>query len=89
MGRAAGGGVGGRGGRMSGGRVGMVSLGGLGGGRTKRGGWGTGVGLLLLLASDIVGWRGEVGGEVGDGGEEDMVMGSVSAGLGRRRLDGG
>ncbi len=30
-----------------------------------------------------------MGGEVGDGGSEDMVMGSVSAGLGRRRFDDG
>ena len=96
MGRAAGGGVGGRGGRISGGREGMgEGLGSLG--RTKRGGWGAGVVLgfggggvgLLLLASEIVGGREEVGGEVGDGGEEDMIMGSVSKGLGRRRLDGG
>ena len=99
--RAAGGGVGERGGRISGGREGMRGVAGslvvgLGRGRTKRGGWSVGgvascggAGKGSSFESSIVGWRGEVGVEVGSGGEEDMVMGSVSTGLRRRRFDDG
>lgn len=85
---ADGGGVGERGGgRIRGGREGMVGVeGGLRGGwgRTKRGGWGRGgrAGKGSGAGSEVMGWRGEVGGE-------DMVMGSGSMGLGRRRLDDG
>ena len=42
------------------------------------------VGGGLEEGDEFGGWRGEVGA----GGEEDMVMGSGSVGLGRRRLDG-
>lgn len=92
---------------MSGGRDGMlgvvVSEMGLGSGRTKRGGWwvvdvvevwncGAGTGSEGSSSSNV-GWRGVVGGEVGDGEYEDMIIASASAsasgGLGRRRLDVG
>ena len=82
----------------------VVSEVGLGSGRTKRGGWwvvdvvdvvevwncGAGTGSEGS-SSSIVGWRGVVGGEVGDGESEDMIIASASAsrGLGRRRLDVG
>ena len=90
---------------MSGGRDGIlgvvVSEAGLGSGRTKRGSrwvvdvvevWNCGADTGSEgSSSSIVGRRGVVGGEVGDGESEDMIIASASAsgGLGRRRLDVG
>lgn len=87
----SGGGEGERGGRISGGRLGIlgVVVEGAGLRRTKRGGWCViGVWPVVELrhfsSCSIVGRGGVLGGEDGEGGSEEMVM--ASGGFGRRRL---